>query len=54
MTRRFLPAAQVVACLLQPARGQLLAVMRLHAVLDGGWSAGAQDAPLDAFLAWPR
>ncbi len=54
MTWRLLPAALVVASLLQPARGQLLAVMRLRAALDGGWSAAAQDAPLDAFPDWPR
>ena len=39
--------------LAQTERDQLLAVVQLYRALGGGWSAGEQTLPLDAFPGWP-
>jgi multidrug efflux system outer membrane protein len=48
--QQLFPAEQTLA---QVDLAQLLAVVRLYAALGGGWSAGEQQVPLDAFPNWP-
>jgi outer membrane protein, multidrug efflux system len=48
--QQLFPAETALA---QTERDQLLAVVQLYRALGGGWSAGEQSVPLDAFPGWP-